>query len=87
MDHGQHLDKIVGFDLVQNLVGIQSQFPHLIFVQLRHHPSFSGQLIQAKGSFNQLFANPSGIERRVLGDVVMDMVKLPFGMPRPLHHD
>ena len=36
MDHGQHLDEGIGFDLVQNPVGIQPQLAHRVFIQFRY---------------------------------------------------
>ena len=42
MNHGQHLNEVIGFDLVQNPVGVKAQFPHRIFVQFRYLASFAG---------------------------------------------
>ncbi len=86
MNHGQHLDEVVGFDFVNDPVGVEAQFAHGVFIEFRHFEPFAGQFIQAEGFAHQLFTDAPGIERGVLGDVSMNMAKLGFGVGRPLHH-
>jgi hypothetical protein len=49
MNHSQHFDKVVRFDLVKNPVGIKSEFAHGVFIQFRHFVPLAGQLIQDEG--------------------------------------
>jgi hypothetical protein len=86
VDHSQHFDEIVGFDFVENPVGVKAEFPHSVFIQFRHFASFAGQDVQADGFVHQLLTDAPGIEWGVLGDVIMNMTKLGFGVLRPLHH-
>jgi hypothetical protein len=36
MDHGQHFDEVVGFDLVENAVGVKPQFAQAIILVVDH---------------------------------------------------
>jgi hypothetical protein len=86
MDHGQHFDKVVGFDLVENAVGVKTQFAHSVFVEFRYLVAFAEQRIQADGFAYQFFTDTLGVEGGVLGDVIMNMAKLGLGVFRLLHH-
>ena len=87
MNYGQHLNEVVGFDLVNDPVGVKPQFPDGIFIEFRHLEPRVGQFIQAKGFTHQFFTDAPGVERGILGNVIMNMAKLGFGVGRPLHHD
>jgi hypothetical protein len=86
MNHSQHFDEVVGFDLVENSIGVKPQFAHGVFVQFRYLVTFAGQGIESDGFAYQLFTDTLGVEWRVLGDVIMNMVELCLGVVRPLHH-
>ena len=65
MDHGQHFDEVVGFDLVENAVGVKPQFAHGVFVEFRYLVAFATQGIQADGFAYQFFTDTLGVERGV----------------------
>ena len=69
MDHRQHFDEVVRFDLVENPVGVKPQFAHGVFVEFRHLVAFAGQRIQTDGFAHQLCTDAFGVEWGVLGEL------------------
>jgi len=51
VDHGQHFNEMVGFDLVEDPVGMEAYFAYGVFVELGHPAAFSPQFIQVDGQF------------------------------------
>lgn len=86
MNDRQNVD-VSGLDLIEDAIGIQRKLPDILLAEFRHLAHQAGQLIEQEGLAHQGIRYALGVERRILGDVIVNMAKLDQGVAGSLHHD
>ena len=86
MHHGQYKDALC-LDLIDDSVGVEGQFSHLIIVEFRNLFSALGQLLQIIGFLADILDDLLGIVSGVVSDKIMDGTQIGLGRLRPDHHE
>jgi len=78
--HDREHDNIVVADLVQDAVGVQREFPHIVVAEFGDDLTDPGQLVEQVGLLAQVLGDLLGVVSGVVCDEIVDGAQIGFGL-------
>lgn len=71
MNDAVDVDRVID-QFIQDAVGIQTDFPHILFADFRHHPAQFGQLPQNFDFFGDVLHHAGGVVFGIVGNILVN---------------